>query len=150
MPYTEDDAPLFFGRDEWRDIIIDNLRAYRLTLLYGPSGVGKSSVLRAGVVHELRERASRNKRRSGLPGHAVAIVRAWRGDSLDQLITCVDSSVDGLPEVAGPGELAETREVLPGPPSHRHLRSSWTSSQRSSGWCRRWIDVRGAQAAECS
>jgi hypothetical protein len=42
MPYTEDDAELFFGRDRDTRLIIDNLKAYRITVLYGPSGVGKS------------------------------------------------------------------------------------------------------------
>ena len=45
VPYTEEDAALFFGRDAERSIIIANLRSSRFTLLYGPSGVGKSSVV---------------------------------------------------------------------------------------------------------
>ena len=48
MPYDEADAPFFFGREAEAEIITANLMASRLTLLYGPSGVGKSSVLRAG------------------------------------------------------------------------------------------------------
>ena len=43
------DARLFFGREREREIIVANLLASRLTVLYGESGVGKSSVLRAGV-----------------------------------------------------------------------------------------------------
>ena len=43
------DAMLFFGREREREIITANLLAARLTVLYGPSGVGKSSLLRAGV-----------------------------------------------------------------------------------------------------
>ena len=54
MPYDEADAPFFFGREAEAEIISANLMASRLTLLYGPSGVGKSSVLRAGVVRRLR------------------------------------------------------------------------------------------------
>jgi predicted AAA+ superfamily ATPase len=45
IPFGEDDAPIFFGREKWCTIIADNLLASPLTLLYGPSGVGKSSVL---------------------------------------------------------------------------------------------------------
>ena len=45
------DALLFFGREREQEIIAANLLAYRLTVLYGASGVGKSSVLRAGVAH---------------------------------------------------------------------------------------------------
>ena len=32
-PYAEDDAPFFFGRGELRRMIIDNLHAYRLTVV---------------------------------------------------------------------------------------------------------------------
>ncbi len=53
-PYEEKDAPFFFGRDREREIISANFLTNRLTVLYGPSGVGKSSVLRAGVVPYLR------------------------------------------------------------------------------------------------
>jgi WD40 repeat protein len=49
------DALFFFGRERERDVIVANMLASRLTVLYGESGVGKSSLLRAGVVRELRE-----------------------------------------------------------------------------------------------
>jgi WD40 repeat protein len=55
-PYDEKDAPFFFGREKETRLIIANLFASPLTLLYGASGVGKSSVLRAGVDHSLRNR----------------------------------------------------------------------------------------------
>jgi WD40 repeat protein len=52
---SEVDALLFFGREREREIVVANLIASRLTVLYGPSGVGKSSLLRAGVARSLRE-----------------------------------------------------------------------------------------------
>ena len=55
MPYTEEDAEFFFGRDRDTRLIIDNLKAYRITVLYGPSGVGKSSVLHAGVLKGMND-----------------------------------------------------------------------------------------------
>src|SRR6185436_600011 len=55
VPYSEDDADWFFGRQGWREVIVDNLRAYRVSVLYGASGVGKSSVLNAGVVRHLHQ-----------------------------------------------------------------------------------------------
>jgi energy-coupling factor transporter ATP-binding protein EcfA2 len=54
-PYTEEDRPYFFGRERDQEIIASNLYAVRLTVLYGPSGVGKSSVLRAGVAPRLQQ-----------------------------------------------------------------------------------------------
>ncbi|MEO1550470.1 MAG: OmpA family protein [Pseudomonadota bacterium] len=80
MPYGVGDANIFFGRDRDRKIIASNLLAQRFTLLYGPSGVGKTSVLRAGVVHDLRMQAERNLEEVGLPEFAVAWVSRWRGD----------------------------------------------------------------------
>jgi hypothetical protein len=70
MPYVEEDAPLFFGRDADRQIIIANLHAARLTILYGASGVGKSSILQAGVQHQLHQQA----------GRAVVVFNGWQAD----------------------------------------------------------------------
>jgi WD40 repeat protein len=53
------DELFFFGRERERDVITANLVAARLTVLYGPSGVGKTSVLAAGVARELRTLAER-------------------------------------------------------------------------------------------
>ena len=47
---TDGRRALFFGRERDREIIVANLIASRLTVLYGESGVGKSSLLRAAVV----------------------------------------------------------------------------------------------------
>jgi WD40 repeat protein len=52
---SDADALLFFGRGLESEVIAANLIASRITVLYGPSGVGKSSVLRAGVAHRLRK-----------------------------------------------------------------------------------------------
>jgi WD40 repeat protein len=51
---SELDALLFFGRERDSQVIEANLVASRLTVLYGPSGVGKSSVVRAAVARGLR------------------------------------------------------------------------------------------------
>src|SRR5207247_2468448 len=56
---SELDALLFFGRERETEVVTANVIASRLTVLYGPSGVGKSSLLRAGVARRLRELATR-------------------------------------------------------------------------------------------
>jgi len=66
------DALLFFGRERDRDVIVANLMAARLTVLYGPTGVGKSSILRAGVAHGLRQET----------GVGVVIFDSWTGDPI--------------------------------------------------------------------
>jgi WD40 repeat protein len=80
LPYTEEDADYFFGRTTWCGIITDHLLAYRVTLLYGPSGVGKSSVLRAGVGHGLFKIARQNLELLGQPELLPTIVSSWSGD----------------------------------------------------------------------
>ena len=52
---SELDALFFFGRELERDLVAANVVAKRMTVLYGESGVGKSSLLRAAVVRRLRE-----------------------------------------------------------------------------------------------
>lgn len=91
--YSEEDTAFFFGREEERRNIISNLTASRLTLLYGASGVGKSSVLRAGVVPDLRRLARKNTDQSGRPELAVAVFNTWRDDPLARLTDCVRESV---------------------------------------------------------
>jgi WD40 repeat protein len=51
---SELDALFFFGRERERQVLVANLLASRLTILYGESGVGKSSLLAAAVVRDLR------------------------------------------------------------------------------------------------
>ena len=67
---SELDEQLFFGRDNERNVIAANVIASRLTVLYGPSGVGKSSVVRAGVARDLR----------GLPDEPLVVLcDSWSG-----------------------------------------------------------------------
>lgn len=77
-PYSPEDAAFFFGRERERNFITANLLAERLTLLYGASGVGKSSVLRAGVEHHLRRLAEENIDRLGKPKYVVVFFNEWR------------------------------------------------------------------------
>ncbi|TDE51488.1 tetratricopeptide repeat protein [Nonomuraea mesophila] len=53
--YTSEDHERFFGRDQTAYAISVLWQAHRLTMLHGPSGVGKTSVLEAGVLHELAD-----------------------------------------------------------------------------------------------
>jgi WD40 repeat protein len=90
---TAEDVRFFFGRDREREIIVANLMAARLTVLYGETGVGKSSVLRAGVAHELRQQALRRRDEQGVPTHAVCVFDAWRDDPVEDLADAVSRAV---------------------------------------------------------
>ena len=58
--FSEMDAPDFFGRESLIERMVEALRQHRLIVVAGPSGSGKSSVVRAGLVPALRA--------NGIPG----------------------------------------------------------------------------------
>lgn len=92
-PFTEEQSEFFFGRDKERRIITANLRTSRLTLLYGESGVGKSSVLQAGVAKHLRDEAAQNREEFGEPEFAVVYFADWRDDPIVDLKRAVEAAV---------------------------------------------------------
>lgn len=88
---SELDALLFFGREREIAAVAANVLANRLTVLYGPSGVGKSSLLGAGVARRLR-------RLSGAP---VVVHDAWAEDPAGRLIASVEAECGDLGATAG-------------------------------------------------
>jgi conflict system STAND superfamily ATPase/CHAT domain-containing protein len=60
--FDEEHAGMFFGREALTQQLVEHLRADRFLGVVGPSGSGKSSVVRAGLVPQLR--------RGALPGSA--------------------------------------------------------------------------------
>jgi WD40 repeat protein len=79
---SELDALLFFGREREIEVIVANLMASRLTVLYGASGVGKTSLLQAGAAHRLRREQ-----------HAVVVVfSAWTGNAVANLLDAVQAA----------------------------------------------------------
>ncbi|MBW4641084.1 MAG: pentapeptide repeat-containing protein [Gloeocapsa sp. UFS-A4-WI-NPMV-4B04] len=51
---NEEDPKYFYGREELIDQLLDKLRQSNFLAIVGASGSGKSSVLRAGVIHQLK------------------------------------------------------------------------------------------------
>ena len=88
---SELDALLFFGREREIAAVAANVLASRLTVLYGPSGVGKSSLLGAGVARRLRE----------LSGAPVVVHDAWAEDPAARLIASVQAECGELGATAG-------------------------------------------------
>jgi WD40 repeat protein len=88
---SELDALLFFGRERERAAVAANVLASRLTVLYGPSGVGKSSLLGAGVARRLRE----------LTGAPVVVHDSWAEDPAAGLIASVHAECGELGATAG-------------------------------------------------
>jgi hypothetical protein len=54
LSFPEEAEPFFHGRDTERDELLRLIRRETLTLLYGQSGLGKSSLIMAGVAPQLR------------------------------------------------------------------------------------------------
>ena len=64
--YTERDAGLFFGREREVESICSQILARRSFILHGRSGVGKSSILRAGLMPKLKAQ-----------NHLVFVIRSF-------------------------------------------------------------------------
>jgi hypothetical protein len=108
--YSEQDAARFFGREGERRTIMDNLRASRLTVLYGPSGVGKSSVLRAGVLPCLKQLSQDSPPKQGRPGLVAVYFNSWAGDPVTSLSACIEESAERFLQLSGPVLVAPPKD----------------------------------------
>ena len=83
-PFTVAEQPFFFGRRSETRVVAANLFAAPLTVFYGPSAVGKSSVLQAGVIPQLRRE----------PKTAVLYFREWQHDDyVDRLKAACNDAI---------------------------------------------------------
>jgi hypothetical protein len=106
--YDEQFGAWFFGRETEGSKIITNLRAARLTLLHAESGVGKSSLLRAGVAWRMRKLADDMFAR-GRPVRSIPVVfTAWKDDPCRDLAAGVGEAIRpylaGRPQPALPSD----------------------------------------------
>ncbi len=53
--FDEEDAELFFGREKLVDDLVGRVKVSRTVFITGPSGSGKSSLVRAGLIHALKQ-----------------------------------------------------------------------------------------------
>jgi hypothetical protein len=96
IPFTEEDTDYFFGREREIRLISANLFASRLTLLYGASGCGKTSVLQAGVIHQLRSREDL----------LMVPFKGWQGDPAKGLKAAITEAASNIAaEVPAPSDL---------------------------------------------
>ncbi len=105
QPFREADHPYFFGRERDQRIIIANLLSSSLTVLYGGSGVGKSSVLMAGVLPQLQGE------REDTP---VVMVREWsRQDFASEFKrACINAAWRSNPLRERPSEQGSLDDIL--------------------------------------
>jgi WD40 repeat protein len=109
--FTEEDSLFFFGREAERRIILANLMASRLTLVYGPSGVGKSSLLRAGVVRDVQTAAHRALKAGKIPESIGLVFSSWRDDPLFALGELIERRVCDLLGDIAPDPVPPTRHL---------------------------------------
>jgi WD40 repeat protein len=106
--YAQENAPFFFGRDAEQRVLISNLRASRLTLLYAQSGAGKSSVLRAGAAAKLAELARRSVEQRGFARYIPVVFSSWRDEPTGDLIAEIEKAIAPfLPKPSPPGRTLE-------------------------------------------
>src|SRR5688572_16768084 len=55
--FEEEDAELFFGRERLVNELVGRVKESRTVFITGPSGSGKSSLVRAGLIHTLKQGA---------------------------------------------------------------------------------------------
>lgn len=101
LPYAAENADTFFGRDDDVAACLRRLRDSRVLAVVGPSGVGKSSLVRAGVVASLER------------GAAAVMVTTPGAHPLDSLIglksrgrqtLVVDQAEEAVTVCVDPGE----------------------------------------------
>ena len=96
--YTEQDAQIFFGREQEIETISSQILAHRSFILHGRSGVGKSSILRAGLMPRLKASS-----------HQVVVIRSFT-DPLHQMAAAFSSPPSG--------QLSDEEKII------RHLREA--------------------------
>ena len=97
--YEEKFGAWFFGRETEASRITNNLRAARLTLLHAESGVGKSSLLRAGVAGPMRTLADHSFARRGTVRSIPIVFIAWKDNPIQELVGAISAAV--RPYLAG-------------------------------------------------
>ena len=80
-PYKEDEHSKFFGRNTDKAILVDKILGNRLTLLFAASGVGKSSLLQAAVIPQLKAASGENL--------TVVCNTDWVSEPIAQVRACV-------------------------------------------------------------
>lgn len=78
-PFGVEDGTFFFGREREIDEIAARIRQERLTIVAGSSGVGKTSLIAAGVVWKLLQSRRDSTEPSGAAAWPVLLLRDWGG-----------------------------------------------------------------------
>ncbi len=92
IPFDITHEKYFFGRDDQIINAASNLKATCLTVFYGASGVGKSSLLNAGVVPYL-QRIESSSTVNNSPKFIFVMLREWANNPIGSLKKELENSV---------------------------------------------------------
>jgi len=81
--YTETDADIFFGRESEIENLCSKILTHRSFILYGRSGVGKSSIIHAGILPALKKE-----------GHHVLVLRTFHNPA-DEILEFLTNEKSG-------------------------------------------------------
>ncbi|MGD8807579.1 MAG: protein kinase, partial [Chloroflexota bacterium] len=102
--FREEDAPYFFGREAFSNRLLQTLHDKSMAAVIGPSGSGKSSVVFAGLLPQLREHTELcvlDMRPGGQPFHSLA----------DALIAQLEPDSTATGRIASVNQLADSLRV---------------------------------------
>ena len=102
---TDEDAKYFYGRTALTDELLEKLRVGKFLAVLGASGSGKSSVVRAGLLYELKQ----GRRLSGSNSWQIKIFRPGQNPLQNLALTFVD---EGLSDIERASQLAKAEELL--------------------------------------
>jgi len=97
---NEEDPKYFFGRDRLVSELLDRVRTTNFLALVGASGNGKSSVLRAGLLHQLKL----GRRIAGSDRWRIRITRPDRQPLQNLALAFVDEGLSDLDRAAALGQ----------------------------------------------
>ena len=117
LPFEERDAGFFFGRDAEKADLFERVRRETLTVLFGRSGLGKTSLLRAGVFPLLRE--------AGLLPIPVRLDLSERGGALRAQVQAAIVEVIEAQAIEAPAPGADQ-----GPWEYFHATHFWGAGNR--------------------
>lgn len=92
LPYSEDNHRFFFGREEEVREMFVRVRDNSLTVLYGQSGLGKSSLLGAGLIPKLRAE-----------GYSPLLIRLRFSSGFEPLLEQIKSTIGK--SIVGPARI---------------------------------------------
>jgi serine/threonine protein kinase len=99
--FGEEDSPYFFGREAFTEQLIDAVQNQSMVAVIGPSGSGKSSVVHAGLLPNLRQQ----------PNWTIAVMRPGSDPFQSLAAACVgqlEPSISQTQQLTRTGELAKS------------------------------------------